>query len=397
MTEKIALNGGRPVRKGFLDLSKPLVEEEGINEVINTLRSGVLTSGPKVDTLEEGLKRYIGCKHAMAVNSGTSALLLSVEASGIKSGDEVITTPLAWISSAHAIEHCRARPVFVDVDRETYQIDPELIENAITKKTKAILPVHLAGRVCEMDTILKIAKDNNLIVIEDAAHALEGVYKGRKVGTISDLTCFSMYATKSLFAGEGGFITTDDEKLAERIRVGRMFGMNRESWKRHAGFSPYDVSFLGHKCNLSDVHASIALHQLEKIEERWKTRKNLFERYRGLLADIPQIILPPQDTAHIKNSYHLFSILADIDKLKCGRDEFAAALHAENIGTGIHFLSLHLLTYYKNKYNYRNGDFPNAEFYSDRTISLPFSPFLSFQDLEDVAKAIRKVANNYKK
>ncbi|HLD86877.1 MAG TPA: DegT/DnrJ/EryC1/StrS family aminotransferase [Candidatus Nanoarchaeia archaeon] len=399
MTERIALQGGRPARKEFLPLSRPQLDEEDIHEVLKTLRSGWLTTGPKAQELEEGIKRYIGCRHAIAVNSGTSALLLSIEAAEIKPGDEVITTPLAWLSSAHAIEHHGARPIFVDVDKESYQIDPKLIQSAVTKKTKGILPVHLAGRLCEMDIILDIAKKNNLMMIEDAAHAFEGFYKGRKIGTLSDMTCFSLYATKNLFAGEGGVVTTDNDKLAERIRMSRLFGMHKNSWKRYAkeGNASYDVSFLGHKCNLSDVHAAIALRQLDKIETRLKTRKSLFERYRTLLADIPEIILPPRDPPHIKNSHHLFSILADTDRLTCDRDEFAAALQAENIGTGIHFLSLHLLTYYKNKYNLRKGDFPNAEFYSQRTISLPLSPFLSPRDVGDVANAVRKVATFYRK
>jgi len=399
MAETLALKGGEPVRKEFLSLSKPYVNEECIYEVMDTLRSGWLTTGPRAEKLEEGIKNYIGCKNVIAVNSGTSALLLAIEAIGIKPGDEVITTPVTWPASAHVIEHYGGKPIFVDVEKDSYNIDTSKIPEKITSKTKAILPVHLAGRLCEMDAIMDIAKKNNLFVIEDAAHALEGIYKKKKIGTIADITCFSMYATKNLFVGEGGLITTENDQLADRMRMSRIFGMGKDSWKRYmqANFKPYDVHFLGHKCNLSDVHAAIALHQLDKIEKRWEIRKVLFNKYNELLADIPQITLPKNSPEHYKNAYHMYSILINIEKLNCDRNEFVAAMQAENIGIGIHFLSLHLLTYYREKYNFKRGDFPNAEFYSDRTISIPFSPFLSLQDLEDVAKAVRKVANHYKR
>src|SRR3989344_624205 len=199
MTELIALKGGEPVRKEFLSLSKPYLNEEAIYEIMDTLKSGWLTTGPKVEKLEEGIKNYLGCKHVIAVNSGTSALLLSVEAANIRQGDEVITTPLTWPASAHVIEHYGGKPIFVDVEKNDFNIDASKIKEKITSKTKAILPVHLAGRLCEMDTIMDIAKKNNLFVIEDAAHALEGIYKKKKIGTIADITCFSMYATKNLF------------------------------------------------------------------------------------------------------------------------------------------------------------------------------------------------------
>lgn len=347
---------------------------------------------------QEAFKNYVGAKRAIALNSCTAGLHLSMLVLGIKQGDEVITTPLTFAATANAIINVGAKPVFVDVERDSMNIDPNKIEEAITEKTKLILPVHIAGRPCNMDKIIHIAKKNNLLVVEDAAHAIEAIYKGKKIGNISDMTCFSFYVTKNVVTGEGGMVTTNNNELADKIELYSLHGLNKGAWKRYSddGFKHYQVVYPGYKYNMMDIQASLGIHQLARVEENLKIREKIWQQYNEAFKNLPVItpIKPEEDTKHAR---HLYTLLLDINNLKANRDEIQEALHRENIGTGIHFVSLHLHQYYKNKYNFKEDDFPNAKFISDRTISLPLSAKLTEEDVADVIKAVYKVINYYKK
>lgn len=396
MLEKLAIDGGKPVRENLLVFGSPKIEEPEIQEVVDSLRSGWLSTGPKVARFEDMFRKYIGSKYALALNSCTAGLHLSMIVSGVKEGDEVITSPMTFAATANAILHIGARPVFVDVNRVTMNIDPEQIKRAITPKTRAIIPVHMAGRPCDMDSIIKIAKDQNLLIIEDAAHAIEAEYKGGKIGNIGDLTCFSFYVTKNIVTGEGGMVTTNNDQWAEEIQMYGLHGLSRGAWRRYSdeGFKHYRVMLPGYKYNMMDLQAALGIHQLPRVEEYLRRREEIWQKYDEAFADLP-LITPASaepDTIHAR---HLYTLLLDIGNLKVHRDMIQDALFQENIGTGIHFISLHLHPYYAETFDYKRGDFPNAEFISDRTISLPLSAKLSDQDVEDVINAVRKVVLYY--
>jgi len=388
----------KPIRESFLSFSQPLIEEEEINEVIDTLRSGWLTTGPKVKRFEKEFAQYIGSKYAIATNSCTGGLHLALVAAGIGGGDEVITTPFTFCATANVILHTGAKPVFVDIRPDTFNIDTERIEEVITPKTKAIMPVHYAGQPCEMDEIMEIAKRHNLLVIEDAAHSIATEYKGKKVGAIGDITCFSFYATKNLVTGEGGMVTTDNEELAEKIRVLSLHGMSRDAWKRYssAGSSYYEVIYPGYKYNMTDIQASLGLHQLRKLTRFQKRREEIVKAYNEAFASLDTIEVPFVKP-HIKHAWHLYVIKIIPEKLKINRDQFIEALRGENIGTSVHFIPVHLHPYYRDTYGFKRGDFPNAEYAYERVISLPLYPKMSDEDVKDIIEAVKKIVEHYRK
>jgi dTDP-4-amino-4,6-dideoxygalactose transaminase len=387
-----------PVRKDFLIFGSPAIEEAEIQEVVDTLRSGWLGTGPKTQRFEEDFRRYIGCQHAIAVNSCTAALHLALDAIGVRSRDEVITTPMTFPATANVIVYQGAKPVFVDIERETMNIDPVKIEEAITPRTRAILPVHLAGRPCKMDEILSIARRHNLFVIEDAAHAVEAWYKVRKVGTIGDITTFSFYVTKNLTTGEGGMVTTNDAAWAEEIRLKRLHGISRDAWKRYSaeGFALYETIEVGYKYNMTDLQASLGIHQLARLEQNLKLREQYWQMYDEAFADVPELITPIEEEG-IRHARHLYTILLRLERLTIDRNQFIDAMRAENIGTGVHFYAVHLHRYYRETFRYGRGDFPEAEFISDRTVSLPLSAKLSEQDVKDVIAAVRTVIATHRR
>ncbi|MBD3422674.1 MAG: aminotransferase class V-fold PLP-dependent enzyme [Chitinivibrionales bacterium] len=380
-------------RSRFLVFGSPLVTEKEIVAVENVMRSCWLGTGPRVEQFEQAFRDYIGCKHAIALNSCTASLHLAMLASGVGPGDEVITTPLTFCATANAIIHTGARPVFVDVDADTQNIDPQRIEAAISPKTKALLPVHFAGRPCDMDALGALAHKHRLLLIEDAAHAVEAVYKGRRIGTVGDMTCFSFYVTKNLFTGEGGMVTTDDEDLAARIKMYGLHGMTKDAWARYSdeGFKHYQVVFPGYKYNMMDLQAAMGLEQLPVLEAYRQRRCEIWDFYTQEFAGLPvQTPCTPQtDTVHAR---HLYTILLDLNALSRTRDEFMDALCAENIGTGVHYISLHLHPYYAREFNLAASDFPNASHISQRTLSLPLSAKLTDEDCEDVVRAVKRVA-----
>jgi len=367
----------------------------GLQEVLdNTSFAG----GPQVARFEENFARFCQCDHAVGVGSGTEALWIALLGMNIGQGDEVITTPMTFGATANAILHSRAKPVFVDITLPSMNINPGNIEAQITDKTKAIVPVHFAGRPCDMKSIKEIAQKHHLIIIEDAAHALEATYHGQKVGTIGDLTVFSFYVTKNLVTGEGGMITTANSTYAEKIQTYALHGMSKGAWKRYSdeGFKHYRIVYPGFKYNMMDIQAALGIHQLLKIESSLKRREEIWHRYDDAFQNLPLDIPPPpeENTTHAR---HLYTILLKLDELTADRDTIQQALYEENIGTGIHFIALHLHPYYQETFGYKRSDYPNATYVSDRTISLPLSAKLTDEDVTDVIKAVTKVLTNYTK
>jgi dTDP-4-amino-4,6-dideoxygalactose transaminase len=391
----------RIVRATPLIFGAPFIGEAEIQEVVDTLRSGWLGTGPRCARFEEDFKNYVGAKHAIAVNSCTAGLELTLEAADVGPGDEVITTPLTFCATANVIVHRGAKPIFVDVERHTGNIDPDCIEKAITPKTKAIIPVHLYGRPCKMDEILDIAHRHGLYVIEDAAHATEALYQGRKIGNIGDATVFSFYVTKNMTTGEGGMVTTNRDSWAERVRVSRLHGLSKDAWKRYSadGFQPYDVQTAGYKFNMTDIQAALGIHQLARLEDNLRTRQRYWAMYEDAFHDLHEIVTPcptsEDGSAGDRHARHLFTILVKPEVAGVSRSALVNALRTLNICTGIHFLALHLSTYYRRTFGYQPGDFPNAEYIADRTISLPLSVAISEGDVQDVISAV-KIALRFK-
>lgn len=386
------------VRRDFLPFHRAWFGPEEENEIIDTLRSGWITTGPKTKKFEEEFKNYCGAKHCVALNSCTAALHLAYAALGIGEGDEVITTPMTFAATANVAVHLGARPVFADVMPETLNIHPDEIEKRITPRTKAVTAVHYIGQPCKMDEINGIARAKNIAVIEDAAHATEAVYRGRKIGSISDMTAYSFYATKNITCGEGGALCVNRDDLIDKIRMLSLHGMSKDAWKRYSndGFKHYEILYPGYKYNMFDIQASLVMHQLAKIERFWELRKRFVERYNEAFAGVEQIktlrIMPD-----VKHSYHLYSAILKTEMLKCTRDEFLGELQKLNVGVSVHFIALHLHPFYRDTYGYRRGDFPNAEYASDRLMSLPLFPKMSESDVDYVVEAVRYLIDKYKK
>ena len=380
------------MRKDFLIFGSPLIEQPEIDEVVATLKSGWIGTGPKTHKFQDAFREYKGSKYAVALSSCTAALHLALEVLKLEPADEVIVPAMTFAASANTIVHAGAKPVFADCERDTMNISPADIERRITPRTKAIMVVHMAGRSCEMDKIMAIARKHELTVIEDAAHAVEAEYKTKKVGTIGDIGCFSFYVTKNLVTAEGGMALTDNEEYAKRMQILSLHGMSADAWKRYGeeGYKHYDFVEVGYKYNMTDIQASLGLHQLARIEAHYERRKEIWALYMKGLANLP-LILPapiPKDTRH---ALHLFTILIDTDKTRITRDEFLNEMTKRNIGTGVHFRALHLQSYYKKLLRHKKGDFSNSEWIGDRTVSIPLSAKLTDEDVTDVVEAIKDI------
>jgi dTDP-4-amino-4,6-dideoxygalactose transaminase len=371
----------RPRRETFLSFQPPAVGEEEIAAVAETLRSGWLTSGPRTSELERRFAGYTGARHALAVSSGTAALHLALAAAGIGPGDEVITTPITWPATANVIVHTGARPIFCDVRASDLNIDPELIPAVATERTRAVLPVDLAGQPCDLDPILALARGGGWLVVEDAAHAVESEYRGRKVGTIADVTCFSLYATKNVAAGEGGIVTTDRDDLAREVGELRLM--------RRTDGSLYDIRTAGFKANLADLNAAIALCQLDKVARHRAIRLRHVAAYDAAVAELAGLEPLARD-ARDTHALHLYIVRVDPELAGGTRDEYLDALRAENVGASIHFLPVHRLTYYRERYP-EQPPLPVAERAGAEVLSLPLSPAHSDADIEDAIEALRRV------
>lgn len=385
----------KQIRNNFLVFGAPQILDDEIDEVVDSLKSGWLGTGPKVAKFEEMFRNYVGADYAMALNSCTAGLHLAMIVTGLKPGDEVITTPMTFCATVNTIIHTGATPVLVDCDRETQLIDPQRIEDAITPRTRAIVPVHLYGRSCDMDAIMDIAARHNLIVIEDAAHAIETIYKGRKVGNIGHLTIFSFYVTKNVVTGEGGMVTTNNPDFADKIKMYGLHGMSRDAWKRFSddGYKHYQVVFPGFKYNMMDLQAAIGIHQLSRVETSLKRRNQIWQTYNQAFADLP-ITLPASDEPNTLHARHLYTLMIDEARTGLTRDQFMQRLQSQNIGTGVHYIGVHLHPYYQEQFGYQPEDFPNATWISDRTVSIPLSPNLSDADVEDVIEAVYQVCSH---
>lgn len=394
-----AITGGTPVRKRFLIFGRPRLFGEELKEMSDTLRSGWIGTGPKAFEFEKRFAKFAHTKHAIALNSATAGLHLALDVFGVSRGDEVITTPLTFVSTANVIVHRGAKPVFADVDPDTWSIDPKQIAKKVTGKTKAIIPVDLHGRPCDMRAIMKIARAKKIRVVEDAAHATEAWIGKRKIGEIADVTAFSFYATKNLTTGEGGMLTTNKTRLAEEARVKSLHGISKDAWKRYssAGFSPYEAIYAGYKYNMPDLMASLGLHQLKRLKPNLVIRRKYWRAFNRGLKDIPGITLPPNQQPKTIHAMHLYAILVDTDRSKISRNKFIDALKAEGIGAGVHFDALHLHKFYRETFKFKRGDFPYSEYIGDRTISLPFYPHMTDKDINDTIEAVSKIAHFYQR
>ena len=391
-----AIINGKPVRSSFLHPFKHSIGEEEIDEVVDTLRSEWITTGPKTFKFEEMFSKTVNSKYAIAVNSCTAALHLAIVALGIGKGDEVITTPYTFAATSEVVINENATPVFVDVEKDTYNIDPVKIEEKITDRTKAIIVVHYAGQACEMDKIMDLAEKYDLYIIEDAAHAIGSKYKDKRIGSIGDFTCFSFYATKNITTAEGGMITTKHGDLADKIRMLSLHGISKDAWKRYSseGSWYYEITYSGYKYNMSDLQASIGIHQMKKLDQMQKRREEIADKYNRAFGQIPQITTPTVKK-YTTHAWHLYPVQVNSELLSINRNEFIEALKAENIGTSVHFIPLHLHPYYKEKYGFKGDDFPIAESLYNNEISLPIYPKMEDKDVEDVISAVKKIIDYY--
>jgi dTDP-4-amino-4,6-dideoxygalactose transaminase len=386
------------MQQGFLPFSVPDIDEAEIESVVETLRSGWLTTGPKVKRFEEDFAKYMGCQHAVAVNSATAALHLALGAIGLEEGDEVLVPTMTFAATAEVVLYFKAKPVLVDCRQDTLNLDPHQIEKVITAKTKAIIPVHMGGQACDMDQIMEIARAYNLKVIEDAAHALPAQYQGKMIGTIGDITCFSFYATKTITTGEGGIATTESPEWAERMRIMGLHGISKDAWKRYTaeGSWYYEILYPGYKYNLTDIAAAIGIEQLKKCTRFWKIRQRYATLYNEGFRDIPTIITP-YTAPDVQHAWHLYAIQLDLKQLHISRNEFIALLKQENIGTSVHFIPLHLHPYYRDTFGYYPEDLPNASAVFERIVSLPIYTKMTEADVQRVIETVRAIVMQYRR
>lgn len=371
--------------------SRPSIGEAEIDEVVATLRSGWLTTGPRVHAFEDAFAAYIGARFAVAVNSCTAGLHLALIVTGTEPHDEVITTPLTFCATANVIVHVGATPVFADIDRRSMNLSPSAAEAAVTSRTRALVPVHYGGRPVDVDAFRQLADSRGLYVIEDAAHCIEGAVNGRKIGTTADLTAFSFYATKNLTTGEGGMVTTHSEVWANQLRIAALHGMSRDAWNRYerGGNSHYDVVLPGFKYNMMDIQAALGLRQLQRLSEFQARRERVWTVYDEVLQDLP-VERPAPVGASTVHARHLYTILVDAAHCGWSRDGLQRALTERGISTSIHFRALHLHSYFAERFGYRRGMFPNAEYVSDTTLSLPLSGALTEAEALHVAEVVRE-------
>ena len=395
-----------PARESFLPFALPLIGEEEIAEVVDTLRSGWVTTGPKVKRFESEFRAYSDASNALAVNSCTAGLHTALTALGIGAGDEVILPTLTFCATANVVVHLGARPVLVDVGSD-FQIDPAAIEAAITPRTRAIMPVHYAGQACDLDAIYALASRHNLAVIEDAAHAVGTTYHGAKIGSdrlsveypdLRRATAFSFYANKNMTTGEGGMITAADEELAQEMRVLSLHGMSKDAWKRYtnAGSWFYEVVSAGYKNNMTDIAAALGIHQLRRLSGFIQVRRQIARMYDNAFAglDVVETPITHSDRNHV---YHLYAIRLNLDLLKIDRAEIIEQLKAMKIGASVHFIPVHLHPFYGEHFGYGRGDLPRAEAIYDSILSLPLFPSMSRQDVDDVINAVHHIASTYRR
>jgi dTDP-4-amino-4,6-dideoxygalactose transaminase len=382
--------GPRP----FLAFGAPEIHREDVRAVARVLRSGWLGTGPCVHEFELAFARYKRAEHAVAVSSCTAALHLSLIAAGVGPGDEVITTPLTFCATINAIIHAGATPVLADVDPQTMNLDGRRLEEAITGRTRAIIPVHFAGLPCDMTAIMRIAASHRLMVIEDCAHAIESERDGRPTGTAGDFGCFSFYVTKNITAGDGGMILTRSADQAAKLRSLSLHGLSSDAWTRRSGqgFCHYDVTSAGFKYNMTDLHAALGLSQLQRIDSCWTRRRALWRQYAQGLRHLP-LSLPPDPPAGATHAYHLFTVLIDSERLPLCRDEFTQRMATAGIGVGVHYRAIPDEPFYRDRFGWRSEDYPHAQRIGRQTVSLPLSSRMTRQDIRRVIAAVEQVCS----
>ena len=378
--------------KDFILFGQPKIGEDEIDEVIDSLKKGWLGTGPKTKRFENDFAKYKSVKYSLALNSCTAGLHLSCLTLDLKPGDEVITTAMTFCATVNTIIHAGGKPVLVDIDPNTWNIDPSKLEEKINSKTKAIIPVHFAGRACDMDEIVKIAKQHSLKLIEDCAHAIETVYKGKKAGTIGDMGVFSFYATKNLAVGEGGMIISNNESLISKLKISALHGMSKDAWSRFSddGYKHYKVEMAGFKYNMPDIQAAIGIHQLKKVNQYAEKRERIWKLYMQEFKKLP-INLPYEIEQNTTHAYHLFNICLDQNKTNIKRDDFLNKMNDNRIGVGVHYESIPMHPYYQETFDWNPSDYPNALKFGNETVSIPISPKLTDNELDKIISVTKSI------
>jgi dTDP-4-amino-4,6-dideoxygalactose transaminase len=385
------------MRDSFLPFALPDVDTAELHQIKEALDSGWITTGPKTQQFEVEFAAAVGAKHAIGVNSCTAAMHLALEAIGLQRGDEVITTPYTFAATAEVIRYFDARPVFVEIDDRCLNMRADLLEAAVTGRTRAIMPIHVGGLPADMDAIHEVAGRHGLPVIEDAAHAFPTKYKGQMIGSLSEFTCFSFYATKTLTTGEGGMICTESDAFAERCRIMALHGISKDAWKRYTaeGSWYYEIIAPGYKYNMTDIAAAMGIAQLHKAERMWRRRQEIAAQFNRAFGGLPQLQIP-FERADCQHAWHLYMLRFNLEQLRIGRAEFVEELKHRNIGVSVHFIPLHIHPYYRETYGYRPEDFPAAYREYQREISLPIYSKMNDADVRDVIEAVTQLADNYR-
>lgn len=396
MNDKLAILGGKPVREKLLPYGMQSLDEQDINAVLDTLRSDFITQGPKISEFEKKVAEYCGAKYAVAVATGTAALHCACFAAGVSQDTEVITSPITFAASGNCALFLGGKVKFADIKKDTYNIDTKKIEKQVNSKTKAIIPVDFAGQPCELDEIMEIAKKHKIPVIEDACHALGAVYKGKKIGSLAGMTVFSFHPVKHITTGEGGMILTDNKEYYEKLKLFRTHGITKDPdyLEKNDGGWYYEMHALGYNYRITDLQCALGIAQLEKLDNFIKRRRGIVEQYNKAFGNMDEITTPYEKPS-VKSAYHLYMILLNLNSLKTGRKEIFDALRAEKIGVHVHYIPLHLQPYYKKAFGYKEGDFPVAEDYYARALTLPLFPRMTDNDVQDVINGVKKVIRYY--
>ena len=398
MPEKLATNRSKPTRKKYLPYGRQWIDNADIKAVTDVLKTNWITQGPKVAEFEKLISKYCKTKYAVAFSSGTAALHGASFAVGIAKSDEVITTPITFAADANCVLYQGGKVRFADIKKDTYNIDPNKIKKQITSKTKAIIPVDYTGQPCDLDEINNIAKKHDLVVIEDGCHALGAEYKKKKIGGLSDLTVFSFHPVKHITTGEGGMVLTNNKECYERMIQFRTHGITKDpkKLKKTEGDWYYEMQYLGYNYRLTDMQCALGISQFKKLEKFIKMRRDIVTKYNKAFSDVKEIITP-FEKKDVKSAYHLYMIKLKLEKLKVGRQKIFDALRAENIGVHVHYIPVHLQPYYQKNFGFKKRDYPIAEDFYERALTLPLYPKMSAGDVNDVINAVKKVINYYRK
>lgn len=390
--EQLAIKGGKPVRSNLLPYGHQWIDDEDIASVVRVLKTDWITQGPKVDEFERTVAEYCGAKYAVAVSSGTAALHAACSVAGISRGDEAITTPITFAATANSVIYCGGKPVFADIREDTLNIDVEEVQKKLSPRTKAILPVDFAGHPADLDEIRAIAKKRKIVVIEDACHALGAEYKGKRIGSLSDMTILSFHPVKHITTGEGGMVLTNNKGFYERLRVFRHHGITKNNQDK--GPWHYEIHNPGYNFRITDFQCALGISQMKKLDSFVKRRREIAARYNQAFAGMKELVTPIEGE-NVKAAYHIYVIQLRTELLKVGRKELFEALRAEGIGVNVHYMPLHLHPYYQKEFGYKKGDYPNAERYYERAITLPIFPKMSDEDIDSVIQAVHKVIHYY--